>query len=189
MDQQPVSETPITAWLLDWRNGDPEALRLLTSAVYQELRRMAAGSFAKESGDLTIQPTALVHELYLRLPGVQSVDWKSRGQFLAVASRIMRNILVDEARRRRSLKRGGNVRFAQDGTLAAPAANLDLLVVNDALDRFEAEFPRQARVLELRFFGGLTAPETAEALELSLRTVERDWTFARAWLHDAITRT
>jgi RNA polymerase sigma factor (TIGR02999 family) len=149
--------------------------------------------FRQESEGHTLQPTALVHELYLQLPDMQNFDWKSRAQFFSVAARMMRNILVDHARRRRASKRGGGEKPV---TLpdVGKAFSLDVLMVNDALDRFAADHARQAQVVELRFFGGLTADETVEVLrqrgtDCSLRTVERDWRFARAWLQDAIAGT
>ena len=182
----------ITRWLRDWNQGDPQALKHLTAAVYQELHRLAVSAFFKEGHELTLQPTALVHELYLQLPGVQHIDWQSRGQFLAVASKVMRNILVDHARKRRAAKRGGGMtRTMLEPAQGDQALNIDLLSVHEALDRFEVDYPRQSRVVEMRFFGGLTAEEASDALratgvESSLRTVERDWNFARAWLEDAL---
>jgi RNA polymerase sigma factor (TIGR02999 family) len=182
----------ITRCLQDWRGGDEEALSRLTAAVYRELRRLASFLFAAESGGRTLQPTALVHELYLQLPSVQHLDWKSRAQFLSVAAKIMRNILVDHARKRHAAKRGGGVApVIVDPQVDDPALKCDVLVINTALDRMSEHYPRQSRVVELRFFGGLTADETCQVLsatgvECSLRTVERDWTFARAWLQNAI---
>jgi RNA polymerase sigma factor (TIGR02999 family) len=180
----------ITRCLQDWRGGDEDALSRLTAAVYRELRRLASSLFAAESGDRTLQPTALVHELYLQLPSVQHLDWQSRAQFLSVAARIMRNILVDHARRRHAAKRGGGVApVIVDPPADDPALKSDVLVINDALDRLSEHYPRQSRVVELRFFGGLTNEETCQVLgatgvECSQRTVERDWTFARAWLQN-----
>jgi RNA polymerase sigma factor (TIGR02999 family) len=182
----------ITQCLRDWRDGDEQALDRLTAAVYRELRRLASVLFAAESGDRTLQPTALVHELYLQLPSVQHLDWQSRAQFLGVAARIMRNILVDHARKRHAAKRGGGVApVIVDPQIEDPALKSDVLVINTALDRLGEHYPRQSRVVELRFFGGLTTEETCEVLtatgvECSQRTVERDWTFARAWLQNAI---
>jgi len=182
----------ITRLLRDWRAGDEAALPQLTTAVYRELRRLAAAIMARRSGNPTIQPTVLVHELYLQLPGVREFDWKSRAQFLAVAAKMMRNILVDHARRRQSAKRGGNViAVTADPAGEDRATQIDVLLVHNALEDFAVAYPRQARVVELRFFGGLTAEETSEVLratgtDSSVRTVERDWTFARAWLQDAI---
>ncbi len=182
----------ITRFLQEWRSGDEEALARLTAEVYRELRRLAGALFARESGERTLQPTALVHELYLQLPGVQHIDWQSRAQFLNVAAKMMRNILVDHARKRNAAKRGGGeTAVVKESAFKDPAMEVDVLMVDAALERFTEQYPRQSRVVELRFFGGLTAEETAEVLnatgtETSLRTVERDWTFARAWLENAI---
>ena len=192
MPDESVAPGDITRCLQDWRGGDEEALSRLTAAVYRELRRLASFLFAAESGGRTLQPTALVHELYLQLPSVQHLDWKSRAQFLSVAAKIMRNILVDHARKRHAAKRGGGVApVIVDPQVDDPALKCDVLVINTALDRMSEHYPRQSRVVELRFFGGLTADETCQVLsatgvECSLRTVERDWTFARAWLQNAI---
>lgn len=188
-----IAATNITTLLLRWRHGDEAALPYITDAVYRELRRLAGAMFRHESEGHTLQPTALVHELYLQLPDMQSFDWRSRAQFFSVATRMMRNILVDHARRRRAAKRGGREKAITLPDLGK-AFNLDVLMVNDALDRFAGEHARQAQVVELRFFGGLTADETVEVLrqqgtDCSLRTVERDWRFARAWLQDAIAGT
>jgi RNA polymerase sigma factor (TIGR02999 family) len=182
----------ITRCLTDWRNGDELALDRLTTAVYSELRRLAGAAMIGQAGKRTIQPTALVHELYFQLPGVQHFDWQNRTQFLNVAAKMMRNILVGHARKRQAVKRGGGMEITlSDPQANDPALSLDVLLVHQALDRFSSEYPRQARVVELRFFGGLSAEETREVLtatgiDTSLRTVERDWTFARAWLEDAI---
>jgi RNA polymerase sigma factor (TIGR02999 family) len=183
----------ITKCLLRWRDGDSDALAQLTGLVYGELRRLAAVFLRGEASGHTLQPTALVHELYLNIEGVREVDWKCRAQFFAVSARMMRNILVDHARIRKAAKRGsGNVLPLSDCDLEAGAGgNPDILLVDMALSRFAAKYPRQAQVVELRFFGGLTSEDTAEALQLqfantSLRTVERDWRFARAWLLNEI---
>src|SRR5664279_789631 len=184
------SASNITVLLLRWRHGDEAALPHITDAVYRELRRLAGALFRHESEGHTLQATALVHELYLQLPDMQSFDWKSRAQFFSVAARMMRNILVDHARRRSAAKRGGGEK-ADTLPDIGKSFNLDILMVNDALDRLAVEHARQAQVVELRFFGGLTADENIEVLrqqgiDCSLRTVERDWRFARAWLQDAI---
>jgi RNA polymerase sigma-70 factor (ECF subfamily) len=182
----------ITKCLTEWKNGDEEALARLTTAVYRELRRLAAAAMAGQSGKRTIQPTALVHELYFQLPGVRHFDWQNRAHFLNVAAKMMRNILTSHARKRLTAKRGGGMTVVMaDPQFEDPALSLDVLQVHEALDRLTGEYPRQARVVELRFFGGLSAEETSEVLtatgvENSLRTVERDWAFARAWLEDAI---
>lgn len=182
----------ITHWLQEWREGDPNGLRLLTAAVYRELRRLAGSLMRGQQAPITIQPTALVHELYMRLPAVQRIDWQSRAQFLNVAAAMMRNILVDHARKRHALKRGGPQNLVRVGSEPlSPGVDVDILVIHQVLERFAVDYPRQARVVELRFFGGLTLEETAEVLsaagaEVSSRTVERDWTFARAWLRNEL---
>ena len=182
----------ITRSLREWRSGDEAALSRLTTAIYNELRRLAAAVMAGESAKRTIQPTALVHELYFQLPDVQHFDWQSRAQFLSVAARMMRNILVDQARRRHAAKRGGGSTIViVDPHVEDPALRVDVLHIHNALEQFTERYPRQGQVVELRFFGGLTAEETSEALrangvESSLRTVERDWRFARAWLQNAM---
>lgn len=191
-DTQASSAGIITRRLRDWRNGDEKALSCLTAEVYHELRRLAARVMSGEAGKRTIQPTALVHELYFQLPDVQHFDWQSRAQFLNVAAKMMRNILVDHARRRQAAKRGGGADIViVDPQIEDPALQVDVLHVHDALERFTERYPRQARVVELRFFGGLTAEEASEALRAtginsSMRTVERDWKFAKAWLQHAI---
>jgi RNA polymerase sigma factor (TIGR02999 family) len=191
-EDQNAASGDITRCLQDWRGGDEDALSRLTAAIYRELRRLASSLFAAESGARTLQPTALVHELYLQLPSVQHLDWQSRAQFLSVAAKIMRNILVDHARKRHAAKRGGGVApVIVDPLIDDPALKSDVLVINAALDRLSEHYPRQSRVVELRFFGGLTNEETCQVLgatgvECSQRTVERDWTFARAWLQNAI---
>jgi RNA polymerase sigma factor (TIGR02999 family) len=182
----------ITQCLQDWRGGDEAALERLTTAVYRELRRLAAGAMAGQDQRRTIQPTALVHELYFQLPGVQHFDWQSRAHFLGVAAKMMRNILAGHARKRLAAKRGGGMTLViGDPPSEDSALSLDVLQVHQALDRLAGEYPRQAQVVELRFFGGLSAEETREVLvangtDSSLRTVERDWAFARAWLENAI---
>ena len=182
----------MTQYLRDWRGGDEQALARLTAEVYGELRRLAGSVMSKHAAGPIIQPTSLVHELYLQLPHVQDIDWQSRAHFLNVAAKMMRNILVNHARQRNALKRGGAA-VALETDIGVPdrALQIDVILVDRALDQFAETYPRQARVVELRFFGGLTSEETAEVLkamgiESSLRTVERDWTFARAWLKSAI---
>jgi RNA polymerase sigma factor (TIGR02999 family) len=183
----------ITRHLRQWRSGDPEALSRLTEAVYHELRRLASGILSRQASPQTLQPTELLHEFYLHLQAAEEIDAEGRDEFLALAARSMRNVLVDHARKRLAAKRGGgSVVVSLDAEAGHGAAVLDVLDVHDALERFAIRYPRQAQVVELRFFGGLSASETAAALqatglECSLRTVERDWRFARAWLEDALS--
>ena len=182
----------ITRYLLDWRAGDASALERLTSAVYTELRRLAAAVLNSRAGFDTIQPTELVHELYFELPSLQQIDFASRAHFLNLTAHVMRTILIDHARKRMAARRGGQaVTLRFDSRVTDRALQADVLAVNEALDRFAEKFPRQAKVVELRFFGGLTAEETTAALsvsgyETSLRSVGRDWNFAKAWLQNAI---
>jgi RNA polymerase sigma factor (TIGR02999 family) len=180
----------VTEWLIRWNNGDEAALQALTPLVYAELHRLAAGYLRGERNDHTLQATALVHEAYLQVRKLDHIEWKSKAHFIGIAAQVMRRILVDHARSRKARKRGGLQDHLplEDFDLAATPPAFDLTVLDQALDRFAKEYPRQARVVELRFFGGLTTEETTEVLngpnaEISSRTVERDWRFARAWLH------
>lgn len=179
----------ITGLLSQWKNGDDDALKLVIPALYDELRRLASAYVRKDDAAQALQPTDLVHEFYLHIAGLREVDWESRGQFIAAAARTMRNILVDGARRRNSERRGGG-RIDQLGDLdlPSPEPEVDVLAMDRALEKLAATYPRHARVVELMFFGGLNAAETAQVLSasgtsVSLRTVERDWRFARSWLH------
>ena len=180
----------ITEWLIRWREGDEQALDRLTQLVYTELRHLALALLRKESAGHTLQATALVHELYLRLAAARSIEWKCRGHFFAISAKLMRQILVDHARKRTAAKRaGGDVQGLAGDAFAIPGPNV--IQVDASLSRLAKRHPRQAAVVELRFFGGLTAEETVEALQasgedVSLRTVERDWRFARAWLQSEL---
>ena len=174
----------ITELLLAWRQGDEAARDALAPLVYQELRRLARRHMGGEQPDHTLQPTALANEAWLRLIDVHRVQWQDRAHFFAVASRMMRRVLVDAARARRSRKRGGG---AQDVTLDSRVnlgipQNVDVIALDDALAGLERLDARKCQVVELRFFGGLSGEETAEALGVSPATVARDWTFARTWL-------
>jgi RNA polymerase sigma factor (TIGR02999 family) len=171
--------------------GDEAAAASLFALVYDELRRMAASVLRRERQDHTLQPTALVHEAYLRLADEPHGRWENRAHFLAVAARAMRRILVDHARSRKARKRGSGVtRFALEDVepAAEPSPDLDLVTLDDALGRLAAIDPRQARIIELRFFGGLTVEETAAAIGASPRTVKRDWQMARVWLRREVAR-
>ena len=190
VDAEKDSAADITHWLLRWREGDQEALDRLTLLVYTHLRHLAAALLHKERPEHTLQPTALVHELYFHLASARAVDWKCRGQFFAISAKLMRRILLDHARRRIAGKRGGgDVVPLDQEALSIPGP--DVLQVDAALSRLAREHPRQAALVELRFFGGLTAAEAVDALnasgeKVSLRTVERDWRFSRAWLQDEL---
>jgi RNA polymerase sigma factor (TIGR02999 family) len=176
----------ITALLQRWRSGDQDAIDRVCSELYKELHGMAARYLHAERGGRTLQATALVHEVYLRLKNVADIDWQARGQFLAMVARMMRNMLVDAARKR-AVRQRGAVEFEASATPEHPDDGLDFVALDIALDKLAAESPRSARVVELRFFGGLDAQECAEAMEVSLSTVEREWRFGRAWLQSAIT--
>jgi RNA polymerase sigma factor (TIGR02999 family) len=178
----------ITHLLNEWRAGDQQALDELTPLVYEELRNRAARYLRRERPGHTLQTTALIHEAYLRLVDARDVHWQSRAHFFAIAANLMRRILVDHARRRDAGKRGGlQVRLPLDDALAAAdETDVDLLAVDEALDRLVAFDPQQARVVELRFFSGLTVDETAAVLGVSPKTVKRDWSVARAWLRREI---
>ena len=156
--------------------------------VYDELRRLARGFLTRERSDHTLQPTALVHEAYLRLIDQRQVDWTNRAQFVGVAAVMMRRILVNHARDRAADKRGGDAaRVSLTGAESIGAApSVDLIAVHDALDALEAIDGRKSRIVELKFFGGLTIAEIAGVMELSPATIEREWSFSRAWLYDAL---
>ena len=167
-----------------WRDGDVAALERLVPWVYDELRRIARQHMRRELPDHTLQPTALVNEVFLRLRDARKIDWRDRTHFFAIASRIMRRVLIDAARIRRADKRGGGALAAvfNEALDAAADRGIDLTALGDALDALEASHPRKARVVELRFFGGLGVDEIAGLLGVSTYTVTRDWTFARTWL-------
>lgn len=179
----------ITQMLLAWSNGDQAALGSLMPLVYDELRKVAARHLRGQRPGHTLQTTALVNEAYLRLIDASQVRWQNRAHFFAVSAQLMRRILVDFARSRNYQKRGGGAeRVSLDEAMAvAPERGADLLALDEALTRLQSLNPRQAQVVELRYFGGLSEEETAEALKISVRTVRRDWNFARAWLHRELT--
>jgi RNA polymerase sigma factor (TIGR02999 family) len=174
----------VTGLLKAWSGGDQAALDRLTAAVHAELHRIARRYMRNERAGNTLQATALVNEVYLRLVDVKNVDWQHRAQFFAISAQIMRNILVDAARARGSHKRGGEVvRVNLDDTpIAAPEPAAFIVALDEALTAFSQIAPRQAKVVELRYFGGMSEEETAEVLKTSPRTVRRDWQFAKAWL-------
>jgi RNA polymerase sigma-70 factor (ECF subfamily) len=173
----------ITRQLQSAQSGDADALGTLLPLVYDELRRIARRQLEQEAPGHTLQPTALVHEAYLRLIGQHSVDWQDRSYFFSLAASMMRRVLVNHARDRRALKRGdGALRVTLSELDEHPEDNLDLIGLNDALDALAVLDPRQAKVVELKFFGGLEAAEIAPLLKVSEGTVRRDWTLARMWL-------
>jgi RNA polymerase sigma factor (TIGR02999 family) len=181
-----IPERDITALLKDWSGGDRAALERLIPAVYEELRRLAASRLRSERPDHTLQPTALVHEAFLRLADQRSVDWANRSHFFSIAARIMRRILVDHARKRRAAKRDAAALRLTVSDEAPSERAPELLALDSALTSLEKLDPQQARVVELRFFGGLTVEETAEAAGISTATVKREWRTARAWLRREI---
>ena len=182
----------VTGLLRAWNDGDAAAFERLVPLVYDELHRMALRYLAGERATVSLQPTALVNEVCIRLIGWDGVRWQNRGHFFGVSAQMMRRVLVDIARRRRAERRGGAnvVRVPLDGIdVPAPARDADLVAIDHALDVLAAQDPRKAQVVELRFFGGLSVEETAEALGVSERTVQGDWAFARAWLYRALTES
>jgi len=180
----------ITLLLQQAASGDARATERLAEAVYAELRHIAGALMARERKDHTLQPTVLAGEAYLNLVEQRDRNWQNRTHFFAVAAQAMRRLLVDYGRRRQTQKRGGRVEHVEVEPPAADSARPfeELLAVNEVLDRLGAIDARQARIVELRYFGGLTEEETAEVLKISTRTVKRDWTVARAWLYAELTR-
>ena len=182
-----TTSNQVTELLRKWREGDQAALDLLMPLVYQELRRVAHNYLQRERPDHTLQSTAVVHEAYLRLVE-GAVEFQNREHFFAVAAQLMREILVDYARRHRSRKRDGGYKLALDEALKLPSKEVDLVDLDDALKELARMDARQGRIIELRFFGGLSIEETAEVLSLSAATVERSWASARAWLYRQLKR-
>jgi RNA polymerase sigma factor (TIGR02999 family) len=180
----------ITRLLADWSNGDRQALEKLTPLVYDELRRLAGRYLRNERPGHTLQSTALVHEAYMKLVGQTSVRWQNRAHFFGIAAQMIRRILVDYARGRRAGKRGsGAEKLSLDEAIALPGSpDLDLIALDDALDGLAKMDPRQSRLVELRFFAGLTLEETAEVMQMSIATAKRDWVSAKAWLSREIKR-
>ncbi|HEV2846077.1 MAG TPA: sigma-70 family RNA polymerase sigma factor [Thermoanaerobaculia bacterium] len=177
----------VTELLRAWQGGDDGALERLIPTVYQELRAIAAQQLQGERAGHTLQPTELVHEAFLKLQGLNSIRWKDRTHFFAFSSRIMRRILVDHARGRLAAKRGAEALHVGltegwEGTVEPALSPAELIDLDRALDRLAEEDPRLPRLVEVRFFGGLSVEEAAEVLECSPRTVKRDWAFARSWL-------
>jgi RNA polymerase sigma factor (TIGR02999 family) len=183
------SSGALTDLLLSWGDGNDSAREALLPLVYDDLRRIARSYLRRERPDHTLQPTALVHEAYLRLIDQRRVTWQNRAQFVGLAAVMMRRVLVNHARDRSAAKRGGRAErvpltVAAD-VLAVPQA--DVIAIHDALDRLQALDARKSRIVELKFFGGLTTGEIAEVMEMSPATIEREWSFARAWLYDVIS--
>jgi RNA polymerase sigma factor (TIGR02999 family) len=181
--------SPVTRLLIRWREGDPQALEALMPLVYDELRRLAHYYLQRERGDHTLQSTALVHEAYLRLAGQNAPQWQNRAHFFGIAAHLMRQILVEYARAHSAAKRGGSAcKLTLDAAMVlALQVDLDVVALDKALTELSELDVQQSRIVELRFFGGLTIEDTSEVLGISPATVKRDWTTARAWLHRAIT--
>ena len=184
MDQRPaVSEGHVTALLHRWSKGDVAARDAMIPLVYDELRRLAKHFLASQRSAHTLQSTALVHEAYLRLAGREDVHWENRAHFFAVAAQLMRRILVDHARRRNAAKRGSQLTIiVEDAGDLAEQRELNLVMLDDALTSLAAVDKRQSRIVELRFFGGLSIVDTSRVLDVSPATVKREWAMARAWL-------
>ena len=185
------SAESLTGMLQAWAKGDLDARDRLLPIVYDELRRQAARELRGERAGHTLQPTALVHEVYLRLAQPRRVPWESRAEFFAAAAQAMRRILVDHARKRAAGKRAGNwtrIELADEVAIEG-RPELDLLALDDALEGLAELDPRHARIVELRFFGGLSVPEAASVLKVSTATVKRDWSLARAWLLRRLEQT
>jgi RNA polymerase sigma-70 factor (ECF subfamily) len=179
------SQDGITQLLTRWSNGDQTALDKLMPMVYSELRRLASNYLRRERRDHTLQPTALVNEAYLKLIDQRNAKWQNRAQFFGVAAQLMRRILVDHARQHQAAKRGGSDQQRLSITNAeqlVQQSEVDLLALHEALEELATLDPQQERIVELRFFGGLSIEETAEVLHIGHATVERDWKMARAWL-------
>jgi RNA polymerase sigma factor (TIGR02999 family) len=185
-----ASAAEVTQLLLEWKAGDDNAFEKLAPVVYAELRRMARRYMAGERSGHTLQPSALVNEAFLKLIDSRRVGWQNRAHFFAISAQLMRRILVDFARRKRDQKRGGNVphvTFCDELPVASDAAQ-NLMDIDDSMKALAALDPRVERVVELRYFGGLSVEETAEVLQVSSDTVLRDWKFAKAWLQRELSR-
>ena len=181
----------VTALLMELTNGNREAASELMPIVYDELRKLAGRYMRRERTDHTLQATALVHEAYLKLVQQQEANWQSRAHFFGIAAQVMRHILIDHARGHTSEKRGGGKRPVplEEALIFTPEKSLELLRLDESLQRLAELDPRQGRVVELRFFGGLTVEETADVLGVSPKTVKREWSMAKAWLHGDMKRS
>jgi RNA polymerase sigma factor (TIGR02999 family) len=185
----PGSSAGATELLLSWSDGNDSARDALLPLVYEDLRQIASSYLRRERPGHTLQPTALVHEAYLRLIDQRRVDWRNRAQFVALAAVMMRRILVNHARDRSAAKRGGQAERVPltDAADALAVPQVDVIAIHEALDRLHALDARKSRIVELKFFGGLTTGEISEVMEISPATIEREWSFARAWLYDVIS--
>ena len=188
MEEPSVSLHRVTQLLADWSHGDNAALTELTPLVYKELRRLAHRKMTGQRPNHTLQTTALVNEAYLRLADQSNPNWQSRAHFFAVAARAMRQIVVDYARSYRSQKRGGGALKVEldEAALVSPQESKEIVDLHEALERLSTLDSRKARVVELKYFGGLNHDEIAEVMKISAVTVRRDWVFAKAWLHNEL---
>jgi RNA polymerase sigma-70 factor (ECF subfamily) len=186
----PTYQGNVTNLLLEWANGDSSALERLTPIIYHELLRLARARLSRENRDCTLQPTALVHECYLRLADQTRLQWQNRAHFYAVAANTMRRVLIDQARKRKSLKRGQGVRVTlQTGMDVARERGPDVLALDEALQRLAGLDARKGRVIELKFFGGMTSEEIGQVLGISVATVGRELRLGQAWLRREMTST
>lgn len=180
----------ITLILQQIEGGDPKAQDRLLELVYSELRKLASAKLSREYASHTLQPTALVHEAWLRLGGDEQPAWQNRAHFFGAAAEAMRRILIDRARKRHAVRHGGGMqRVDLDGPgieVAAPGSDDELLALNEVLERFTSEHPRKGQLVKLRYFAGLTIEQAAEVMNVSTPTAKRDWAFARAWLYAAL---
>ena len=180
----------VTQLLVDWRNGDESALNQLMPLVYDELHRLAKHYMSHERHNHTLQATALVNEAYVRLAGQEQVEWQNRAHFFGIAAQVMRHLLVDHARSRQVAKRGGGAQQVtlDEAAMVMPAVSVDVLALNEALHKLAQWDERKVRIVELRYFGGLSAEETAEVLGLSEITIKREWLKAKAWLYQEMNQ-
>jgi len=186
----PTYQGNVTNLLLEWANGDSSALERLTPIIYHELLRLARARLSRENRDCTLQPTALVHECYLRLADQTRLQWQNLAHFYAVAANTMRRVLIDQARKRKSLKRGQGVRVTlQTGMDVARERGPDILALDEALQRLAGLDARKSRVIELKFFGGMTSEEIGQVLGISVATVGRELRLGQAWLRREMTST
>lgn len=188
MPEQPQSD--VTELLLSWSDGNPQALEKLTPIIYEDLRRLARSHLRAERSEHTLQCTALVHEAYLRLVDQRNTRWHNRAHFFGVSAQLIRRILVDYARAQNAGKRGGGAAklSIDESVAAAQEREVDVVALDDALQALARLDPQQARIVELRYFSGLTIEETAEVMQISTATVKRDWVIAKAWLRREISR-
>lgn len=185
-----ASHSKVTDLLIGWGKGDRDALDAMVPLVYEELKKLAASQLKRERHAQTLQTTALVHEAYSKLVDQRQVDWKNRAQFLGVAAEVMRRVLLHHARKRLAAKRGGEaqrVSLSAAAESASESPNIDLIALDKALQELSQFDARKSKIVELKFFGGMTSQEISEVLKISDATIEREWTLARAWLYRTVT--